>query len=194
MPDSLRIRLLQESDAESMARLRRHAYETDPFAFAGSLDSDSTLEPELVRCKLAACALGGDSIVVGALADELVGMVGLVREEPAKFRHKARLWGFYVEPDFRGRGIGHGLLAEAARAARQMKGVEQLTLRVCVSNQDAIHLYGRFGFRIFGREPRALKAETQYLDELHMVAFLSAVAVESKRPSLTSRIRGVGKL
>jgi ribosomal protein S18 acetylase RimI-like enzyme len=177
MPDSVTIRLLQETDAESMARLRRHAYETDPFAFAGAPDSDPTLQPELLRRRLSANTLAGDSLVLGALADELVGMVGLVREEPAKSRHKARLWGFYVQPGFRGRGIGHRLLAEAARAARGMHGVEQLTLRVSVVSQDAVHLYGRFGFRIFGREPRALKAETQYLDELHMIAFLSSVAV-----------------
>ena len=177
MPDALTIRLLQETDAESMARLRRRAYDTDPFAFAGSPDSDSTLQPELVRQRLAACALGDDSLVVGALAHELVGMVGLVREEPAKFRHKARLWGFYVDPDFRGRGIGHRLLSEAAQAARRMNGVEQLTLRVSVLSESAIHLYGRTGFRIFGREPRALKAETKYVDELHMMAFLHNAAI-----------------
>ncbi|HTF33466.1 MAG TPA: GNAT family N-acetyltransferase [Myxococcota bacterium] len=99
-------------------------------------------------------------MVLGALADDLVGMVGLVREEPAKLRHKARIWGFYVEPNFRGQGIGQRLLAEATRAARQMRGVEQLTLRVAVLNEAAIHLYGRLGFRIFGREPKALKADS----------------------------------
>ena len=92
-------------------------------------------------------------------------------------RHKARLWGFYVEPGFRGQGIGHRLLGAAAHAAGQMGGVEQLTLCVSVRQQAAIHLYGQFGFRIFGREPRAMKAETQYVDELHMVAFLGAGAL-----------------
>ena len=57
--------------------------------------------------------LNPSSLVLGALAE---GRVGLVREEPAKLRHKARLWGFYVEPSFRSRGIGHRLLTEAARA------------------------------------------------------------------------------
>jgi hypothetical protein len=58
-----------------------------------------------------------------------------------------------------------------------MNGVEQLTLRVSVLSEDAIHLYGRVGFRIFGREPKALKAETQYVDELHMIAFLNTAAI-----------------
>jgi len=157
-----------------MARLRRQAYETDPFAFAGSPDSDTTVQPEAVRRRLAGCTPGGDSIVVGAFLGRLVGMVGVVREEPAKFRHKARIWGFYVEPGFRGRGIGHRLLSAAAQAARQMTGVEQLTLCVSVLNEAAIHRYGQLGFRIFGREPRALKSEARYIDELHMVAFLNA--------------------
>ena len=58
-----------------------------------------------------------------------------------------------------------------------MNGVEQLTLRVSAVSQDAIHLYGRFGFRIFGRELRALKAETQDVDDLHRIALLGSVAV-----------------
>ncbi len=50
-----------------------------------------------------------------------------------------------VLPDFRGRGIGHALLAEAERRARERDSAK-LTLEVHDSNAGAKRLYERFGF------------------------------------------------
>lgn len=170
------VRVLSRPDAEAMARLRRRGYETDPLAFAGSVDSDPTCQPEVLRTKLATQTLESGSIVMGAFVPELVGLLGLVREEPGKFTHKGRLWGFYVEPQSRRAGVGRSLISEAAQRARAW-GLEQLTLRVCVECEAAIAAYGKFGFESFGREPRALKAASGYFDELHMMALLSRLAV-----------------
>jgi ribosomal protein S18 acetylase RimI-like enzyme len=82
-----------------------------------------------------------------------------------------------VLPEFRGQGVGHRLLVGATGSAREMQGVEQLTLCVSVTQPGAIHLYERFGFRVFGREPRAMKLEEQWVGELQMVAFLNALRV-----------------
>lgn len=171
------VRLLRDSDAEPMARLRRRGYETDPLAFAGTPESDPTCEPDAVRAKLSTQILQSGSVVIGAFSPELVGLLGLVREEPAKFLHKARLWGFYVEPRARAAGVGRALLTEAVKTARGMGCIEQLTLRVCVTCEPAIALYTAFGFERFGCEPQALKAGSAYFDELHMVAFVEKLAV-----------------
>jgi GNAT superfamily N-acetyltransferase len=164
-------RLLAASDAEAMAGLRRRGYETDPLAFAGTLESDPTCGADFLRAKLATQTLASGSIVIGAFAPELVGLLGVVREEPGKFTHKARLWGFYVEPGARRDGVGRSLFEAGAAMARGW-GVEQLTLRVCVACEAALSAYRRFGFEAFGREPRALKVGSSYFDELHMVALL----------------------
>jgi GNAT superfamily N-acetyltransferase len=160
-----------------MARLRHRGYQTDPLAFAGTPESDPTCEPNAVRVKLSTQTLQSGSVVIGAFSPDLVGLLGLVREEPGKFLHKARLWGFYVEPRSRGAGIGRALLTEAVKTARDMAGVEQLTLRVCVACKPAIALYTAFGFERFGCEPKALKVGTSYFDELHMVGFVEKLAV-----------------
>jgi ribosomal protein S18 acetylase RimI-like enzyme len=165
------VRVLAAADAEAMATLRRQGYETDPLAFAGKPDTDPTCSSEAMRVKLATQTADASSVVLGAFAPELVGLLGVAREEPGKFLHKARLWGFYVEPESRRNGIGRRLLDEAAVQARRM-GVEQLTLRVCSACDAAIAIYRPVGFESFGLEPRALKVGAEYFGELHMMALL----------------------
>jgi len=69
--------------------------------------------------------------------------------------HEVRLVEIMVAPELRGRGIGtaviHGLLADAGAAGKPVR------LHVNVTNQGAIRLYGRLGFRrIDGNEVQHL--------------------------------------
>jgi ribosomal protein S18 acetylase RimI-like enzyme len=50
-----------------------------------------------------------------------------------------------VRPEHRGRGVGRLLLEEIERRARA-RGSSKLTLEVHATNEQAIHLYRRFGF------------------------------------------------
>jgi RimJ/RimL family protein N-acetyltransferase len=169
------IRLLDAKDAEAFSRLRRRAYQTDPEAFAGLPTDDPTFEPALVAERIRAGA-GGGSVIFGAFTPALVACLGIVRDEPARCRHKARLWGFYVVPDRRRQGLGRRLLSAAVEHGRAA-GVEQLYLRVSSRSASAIAAYARFGFVVFGREPRALKGPDGYRDELHMVLFVGGAGI-----------------
>ncbi len=55
-----------------------------------------------------------------------------------------------VRPELRGRGLGARLLDEVLAAARR-RGVTKLYLEVRDSNETALRLYERFGFREVGR-------------------------------------------
>jgi ribosomal protein S18 acetylase RimI-like enzyme len=72
----------------------------------------------------------------------------------------------------RQRGRGHGLADELMRIlldqARSL-GVEQVILTVAAENARARRLYERWGFSVYGIEPRAIKLEDGYLDEALMV-------------------------
>jgi RimJ/RimL family protein N-acetyltransferase len=172
MPEILR--LLDPRDAEAFSRLRREAYQTDPEAFAGLPTDEPTFEPSLVAERIRAGS-GGSSVIVGAFTPGLVGSLGVVRDEPARCRHKARLWGFYVAPSQRRQALGSRLLSEAVAHGRAIR-VEQFYLKVSAACVAAITAYERFGFSVFGREPRALKGPIGYSDELHMVLFLDRAA------------------
>lgn len=55
-----------------------------------------------------------------------------------------------IHPDCRRRGLGALLLGEVMEAER-LRGVEDFTLEVRVSNAAAIHLYEKFGFTVAGK-------------------------------------------
>ncbi len=57
-----------------------------------------------------------------------------------------------VSSTFRGRGVGQRLLEAALHAGRE-SGTRWAFLDVRESNQTAIHLYARMGFRTVGKRP-----------------------------------------
>ena len=52
------------------------------------------------------------------------------------------------------------------------QSVEQLHLDVGTYNTPAIKCYERYGFAIYGTEPRTLKVDGEYIDEYLMVKYL----------------------
>jgi ribosomal protein S18 acetylase RimI-like enzyme len=151
MPDPFEIRRLQVVDAEDYRKIRLAALKTLPLAFAERV----TL-----------------STVFGANHQgQIVGMIGLKQEVGAKVSHKGLIWGFYIEPFHQRRRIGSALLAAIIDAARDL--VEQVTLTVVQQNASAIALYERFGFSVYGVEPRALKTSQGYAHEVLMVRVLN---------------------
>jgi GNAT superfamily N-acetyltransferase len=162
----LSIRQLGVGDASLLVALRREALEAEPLAFAASTDDDIASMIESVRGFL---GTPDTQAVYGAFKQsDLVGMVGLVKSAQLKQRHKAMIWGMYVQPKSRGTGIGRALLNAAIGHARAWP-VEQLHLCVTETAQTARHLYESAGFRMWGTEPRALHWKGRFVSEHHLV-------------------------
>ncbi|HET6989301.1 MAG TPA: GNAT family N-acetyltransferase [Kribbella sp.] len=77
--------------------------------------------------------------LVAAEGDDLVGMVGLGREDDNWV-----MWKLYVLPDQQGKGIGKALLDAAIAALPE--GTTELLLDVLVTNEKAIGFYRAHGF------------------------------------------------
>ena len=111
-----------------------------------------------------------DNAIFGAFdGKHLVGTVGLHRKSGRKLAHKALIWGVYVAPSFRQRGIGRLLLERALAHAASLPGVLRVTLGVNTENTAAIALYESLGFETFGLERGFLLVDGVLHDELHMV-------------------------
>ena len=151
------IRTLHEGDADAYARLRRQSLEELPLVFGASAATD------------VASAVSAESILIGAFEDEqLIAAIGLYRGAREKSAHKMQVWGMYVAPEFRGRGIAPSLLEAALRQARETPGVDWVDLSVTSAAPVARKLYERAGFQLWGTEPDALRHEGESVDEYHL--------------------------
>ena len=151
--------------------LRLRGLKEHPDAFTSSHAEESERPVAATERRIAPDS--SDWVFGAFIGGELAGVVGLSREPRAKNRHKASIFGMYVAPDHRRRGIGAGLLRHAIDSARAQSSLEQLVLTVTDTNVTARTLYEHFGFRSFGVEPRAISVGDTYFDKNHMILFLA---------------------
>jgi ribosomal protein S18 acetylase RimI-like enzyme len=162
----MHIRRLTPADAEIFQAFRLAALQDAPMAFGSSFQEEKDFPASVIEGRL---ALRSDRGPFGAFqGEELVGFVALGRENLKNLAHKAFVWGMYVKPEHRGRGIAKALLNEALSLARSVSEVRQVNLSVIASNASAIRLYESLGFKAFGCEPGALRINGELHDELHM--------------------------
>jgi ribosomal protein S18 acetylase RimI-like enzyme len=85
--------------------------------------------------------------------DRVVGWCDVTPSPREGFRHSGTL-GMGLLPELRGRGLGSRLLAATLEAARAA-GLSRIELEVLASNDAAVALYERHGFRHEGRKRAA---------------------------------------
>jgi RimJ/RimL family protein N-acetyltransferase len=162
----MHIRRLTPSDASAYQSLRLAALQDTPSAFGSSHEEERDRPVSEIEARL---AVASDSGVFGAFeVDTLVGLVGLRRESMKNLAHKVRIWGMYVVPAARGKGVGRALLLEALALARSTPEITRVNLSANAGNVAAVHLYESAGFQIFGREPDAMCIDGELHDEVLM--------------------------
>lgn len=178
----MQIRPLDPADADAFQALRLSALCECPTAFASSYEEECEIPMSTVAERL---TIRADRCVIGAFeGGELVGNVGLRREEKRKLAHKAFIWGMYVAPAFRRQGIGRQLVAQAVAQAASMPGVRQLNLGVNAANAAAIALYEALGFQPFGLERGFMLINGVLHDEILMTRSVDGVGpLPTNRPT-----------
>lgn len=175
------IRRLLPEDAEAYAALRLEMLLDSPLSFASSPEDDLASGPEAARAMLTRPA----SVLFGAFLEEeerssasspglagLLGAVGIYRDQKRKFAHKVHIWGMYVRPAHRRRGLAAELLDAAIAHARIQPDVSWVHLSVSSTAPSAKRLYERAGFRVWGTEPDAMRHAGLTSDEHHLALAL----------------------
>lgn len=162
--DSFEIAILDADDAAAFRQFRLTALQSAPQAFGSSHAAESVQPLAFFQDRL------GASKVWAARKDgAIAGTAGLAPWLGVREQHKGYIWGVFVAEQARGLGIARALLRCLLAYADQH--YEQVTLSVTAENTPALMLYQQTGFEIYGKEPRSLKDETGYSDELLMVRF-----------------------
>jgi len=172
----MNIRALTAADAAAFKALRLRGLEESPMAFGSTYAEEAEMPLAEVGARLEGAGTAGPQVVLGAheaSGDRLVGVAGCLVEPRAKRRHKAVLWGMYVAPEARGRGVGRALVDAAVAWARGQPGVEQVVLTVAVPNDAARALYRACGFAPSGMERAAMRQDGEDVDVEHMMLRLT---------------------
>ncbi len=159
------LRTLTAADAPAYRALRLEMLTRDPTAFGSAAEEFRERSMESVAQMLTPTA---SRFTLGAWEGaDLLGTATLAREEGLKTRHKANVYGVYVTPSARGRGLARALMTELLTRARQ-QGVSTLLLSVAEPQAAARALYAHLGFTPYGTEPDALRVDGQRVTELHL--------------------------
>ncbi len=172
MLEKVAIRAIRPDDASALRELRLQALRDHPLAFTADLDESEAHPIEYWRDWATRGAAGSNELIMVADArGALEAMTGIYTPKQPKLRHSGIIWGVYVKPEARGRGLGEALIRSALDWAREKK-LMTVRLSVVATNHSAKRCYERCGFAVYGVEPMAVQWEGKFYDEFLMVCRL----------------------
>ena len=166
-------RRLTREDAPGLQSIRHESLCTEPRAFGATPEDCPFREIAAVEAHLA----NPDRAVYG-IADpdrpeRLVAMAGIIQETQKKQRHRATIWGVYVSPGSRGRGLGRAVVEACLDQAREWTGVDSVSLTVAAERNAAKSLYESLGFVTWGTDVDALRVDGMAVSLHYMLLKLS---------------------
>jgi len=167
------LRPARAGDAAVLRDLRLKCLQDHPEAFFRDFQEEANLPLTIWQERVQASSGEGNELIMFAeQGGKLAGMSAINRRATPKTRHTATIWGVYVLPDWRGLGLAE-VLIRACEGWAVKKGITILKLMVVSTNAAAIRCYQRCGFSIYGIEPRAMKYEGEYQNDVMMAKKLN---------------------
>lgn len=166
----MEIRKVRLEDSEAMVTYMNNIYKQSPYLTLYPEEFKiSTMEEELFLMKHF-ISKNDNCMLVVVEGEKIIAVCSIQRNSSRiKFNHYATL-GITVDENYRNKGIGKTLMSQILDQAFLNTGYEFVTLSVYRKNEPAIHLYKKFGFKIYGILDDAFKyKDGQYDDEVLMV-------------------------
>ena len=163
--DGFILRRLTAEDAETFSALRRLVAADNPVPLGLGMQEELARPLQGFRDQQGAPT----NVVFGAFVGAtLAATAALAPSGPfASSRHKLVLWGTFVAPAHRRKGLGRLVVAQAVDHARQA-GARRIHLTMYLPNPAAGALYESLGFAVWGTEPEAVCIDGTYHDAMQM--------------------------
>ncbi|MCB0415446.1 MAG: GNAT family N-acetyltransferase [Bdellovibrionales bacterium] len=141
------IRVLNENDFDEYYRVRLKSLEDHPEAYSSMPKFFKEATNEIHLKLLNDSASESNFYLLGHFYEnKLTGIIGLKPESRESVIHKATLWGFYVDPEFRNSGIGKKLIQKLLSITKEKSNLRYIRLMVAASCKEAISLFEQVGF------------------------------------------------
>jgi ribosomal protein S18 acetylase RimI-like enzyme len=141
------VRRISRSDGLVLKDVRLRALRDAPYAFSEKLlDVEHDPDSEWIERAVEMSSEGSDSVAFLAFDEDTVLAIGMAGGYVHPERgDEAHVWGVWLDPVARGRGVGRELV-EAVIAWATRRGHPRLTLCVMETSASAISLYRALGF------------------------------------------------
>ena len=172
---------LRPTDAAQYRALMLDAYASQPDAYTSTVAERESLPLDWWRARIAERDAPAEMVLGIRIDGRWCGLAGLQFEARERRRHQALLFGMWVTPVARRRGVGMALVQAVLAQAAARPAIEVVHLTVADGNRDARALYERCGFRPWGVEPMAVRfaegndAPARYVARVHMACLVDRV-------------------
>ena len=159
------IRTLNIDDLDAFIKIREDSLRIDPRSFGA--DSNKPLDRAITAKRMR--EKNDEDFILGYFrGDEILGLVGFLREDGNKHKHKGLVWGVFVYPEHRRKGIARQLMLTLIDKAREIEGLQKIKLSAYLTSTASIDLYEKLGFKVYGTERNAAHHDGEILDEVVM--------------------------
>ncbi|PEA53320.1 GNAT family N-acetyltransferase [Bacillus pseudomycoides] len=164
------IREATESDAAEILCIRKSIISQNEFFIPTSEEFHVDIETQ--REKTITNSKQGGVTFVAEDGGRIVGFLVFTRNSLKRLNHTG-LFGMGILEDYSNQGVGTKLLSQLIGWAKTQEGLDKICLGVFSTNERAIKVYEKIGFKEEGREKRQIKfADGRYADNVLMALYL----------------------
>lgn len=160
------IHVAKKADApELIIDVKKVADETDFLTFDSS-EFNKTIEEE-ERIIEEHNSAKNQLFIIAKLDDKVIGMLNVHSSKRKRLEHIGE-FGISVLKEYWNKGVGNALMTYTINWAKESGVIKKLNLRVLVTNESAISLYKKKGFKIEGTISRDVKINDSFYDTYQM--------------------------
>lgn len=161
------IKPLHPLEWQKYREIRLEALKTNPTAFSNAYEDVVKYAEEKWRKQLEQSQKrDGEFYLFAFDGDKVIGMNGAYWKNKPVLRHVAEVFGVFVNPGYRGKGVGRRLMEDVILEIKKNPQFMKIRIGVNAENIPALKLYESFGLKVVGKLEKELKFGDRYCDEL----------------------------